>query len=227
MTEFYNGEEKLLVAVDSIIFGFKDGKLKLLIGKRIVEPGAGMWSLYGGFVRINEDLEEAARRVLYQYTGIKDIFMQQVGAFGKVNRDPGDRVISVAYCALINVDDYDTSLLDKYGLIWADLDNLPEMWGDHKEMINKSLNQLRHQISTEPLSFNLLPDLFTLTQLQNVYEAIIGHEVDKRNFRKRIKQMDFIEKTSLIDKVTSKRGASLYRFNKKAYDSDGEHSFKL
>ncbi len=227
MTEFYNGEEKLLVAVDSIIFGFKDGKLKLLIGKRIVEPGAGMWSLYGGFVRINEDLEEAARRVLYQYTGIKDIFMQQVGAFGKVNRDPGDRVVSVAYCALINVDDYDTSLLDKYGLIWADLDNLPEMWGDHKEMINKSLNQLRHQISTEPLSFNLLPDLFTLTQLQNVYEAIIGHEVDKRNFRKRIKQMDFIEKTSLIDKVTSKRGASLYRFNKKAYDSDGEHSFKL
>lgn len=227
MTEFYNGEEKLLVAVDSIIFGFKDGKLKLLIGKRIVEPGAGMWSLYGGFVRINEDLEEAARRVLYQYTGIKDIFMQQVGAFGKVNRDPGDRVVSVAYCALINVDDYDTSLLDKYGLIWANLDNLPEMWGDHKEMINKSLNQLRHQISTEPLSFNLLPDLFTLTQLQNVYEAIIGHEVDKRNFRKRIKQMDFIEKTSLIDKVTSKRGASLYRFNKKAYDSDGEHSFKL
>lgn len=227
MTEFYNGEEKLLVAVDSIIFGFKDGKLKLLIGKRIVEPGAGMWSLYGGFVRINEDLEEAARRVLYQYTGIKDIFMQQVGAFGKVNRDPGDRVVSVAYCALINVDDYDTSLLDKYGLIWADLDNLPEMWGDHKEMINKSLNQLRHQISTEPLSFNLLPDLFTLTQLQNVYEAIIGHEVDKRNFRKRIKQMDFIEKTSLIDKVTSKRGAFLYRFNKKAYDSDGEHSFKL
>lgn len=227
MTEFYNGEEKLLVAVDSIIFGFKDGKLKLLIGKRIVEPGAGMWSLYGGFVRINEDLEEAARRVLYQYTGIKDIFMQQVGAFGKVNRDPGDRVVSVAYCALINVDDYDTSLLDKYGLIWADLDNLPEMWGDHKEMINKSLNQLRHQISTEPLSFNLLPDLFTLTQLQNVYEAIIGHEVDKRNFRKRIKQMNFIEKTSLIDKVTSKRGASLYRFNKKAYDSDGEHSFKL
>lgn len=227
MTEFYNGEEKLLVAVDSIIFGFKDGKLQLLIGKRIVEPGAGMWSLYGGFVRYNEDLEEAARRVLYQYTGIKDIFMQQVGAFGKVHRDPGDRVISVAYCALINVDDYDTSLLGKYGLIWADLDNLPEMWGDHKEMINQSLKQLRNQISTEPLSFNLLPDLFTLTQLQNVYEAIIGHEVDKRNFRKRIKQMDFIEKTNLIDKITSKRGASLYRFNKKAYDSDSDHSFKL
>lgn len=227
MTEFYSQEDRLLVAVDSIILGFKDNRLKLLIGKRQFEPGAGMWSLYGGFVRKNESLEEAAHRVLYQYTGVKDIFMQQVGAFGEVNRDPGSRVISIAYCALINVDDYDTSLLEKYGLIWANLDELPTLWGDHPKMIHMALKQLRKQISTEPLGFNLLPDLFTLTQLQHVYEAILCEEIDKRNFRKRIKQIDFIEKTELIDKVTSKRGAALYRFNKRAYDNDDAPNFKL
>lgn len=215
----------MLVAVDSIILGFSEDKLKILIGRRRFEPGKGEWSLYGGFVQRNENLEDAARRVLYNLTGIKDIYMQQVGTFGKINRDPGDRVVSVVYCALINVKDYDSSLLEKYNLEWVYLTDMPHLFSDHDEMVALALQQLRSRVSTEPLSFNLLPDLFTLTQLQHVYEALLGTTIDKRNFRKRVKTMDFIEKTNLIDKVTSKRGAALYRFNKKAFGS--ESKFKL
>lgn len=215
----------MLVAVDSIILGFSEDKLKILIGRRRFEPGKGEWSLYGGFVQRDENLEDAARRVLYNLTGIKDIYMQQVGTFGKINRDPGDRVVSVVYCALINVKDYDSSLLEKYNLEWVYLTDMPHLFSDHDEMVALALQQLRSRVSTEPLSFNLLPDLFTLTQLQHVYEALLGATIDKRNFRKRVKTMDFIEKTNLIDKVTSKRGAALYRFNKKAFGVDSK--FKL
>ncbi len=225
MTEFYHDSEKLLVAVDCIILGFEDNKLKILIGRRKMEPGAGEWSLYGGFVKQDESLKDAAKRVLRGLTGIKDIYMRQVGAFGELDRDPGDRVISVVYCALINVADYDNTLLDKYGLTWVDMDKMPKLFSDHNKMVNQAIDQLRRHIKTEPLSFNLLPDLFTLTQLQNVYEAVLGEDLDKRNFRKRIKQIDFIEKTDLINKKTSKRGAALYRFNEKAYKDDPK--FKL
>lgn len=143
--------------------------------------------------------------------------MRQVGAFGETDRDPGDRVISIAYCALINVSDYDHKLLEENDLQWVDINNLPDLYGDHIEMVQIALSQLRKLINKDPLGFNLLPELFTLTQLQNVHEAILGVEIDKRNFRKRIKQIDFIEKTDLIDKVTSKRGAALYRINKEIY----------
>lgn len=214
---YYSEYSKVWVSVDCIIFGFEKGQLKLLIGKRQMDPGRGEWSLYGGFVNADESIEDAANRVLYELTGMKKVYMKQVGAFGEIDRDPGERVISIAYCALINVKDYDDKLRKKYGLEWVSKENMPPLYSDHEQMVKKAINLLRHRISTEPLSFNLLPNLFTLTQLQNVYEAILGEEIDKRNFRKRIKAIDFIEKTELIDKVTSKRGAALYRFNKKAY----------
>lgn len=225
MTKYYDEHSKVYVSVDCIIFGFKDNKLQLLIGKRKMDPGRGMWSLYGGFVNENESLEGAANRVLYELTGLKDIYMKQVGAFGAIDRDPGERVISIAYCALINVNDYDQALLFDHKLEWVYLEELPKLYSDHNKMVNKAISLLRKRISTEPISFNLLPELFTLTQLQHVYEAVLGEEIDKRNFRKRIKGIDFIEKTDFIDKQTSKRGAVLYRFNKKAYNEDP--SFKL
>lgn len=225
MTQYYREHSKVWVSVDCIVFGFENNQLKLLIGRRQMDPGRGEWSLYGGFVRDDESLDEAANRVLYSLTGLKEIYMKQVGAFGAVDRDPGERVISVAYCALINVNDYDDKLRQQYELEWADLGQLPKLYSDHNQMVNKAISLLRRRIKTEPLSFNLLPDLFTLTQLQLVYEAILGSPIDKRNFRKRIKQIDFIEKTELIDKKTSKRGAALYRFNKKMYADDP--TFKL
>lgn len=225
MTQYYREHSKVWVSVDCIVFGFENNQLKLLIGRRQMDPGRGEWSLYGGFVRDDESLDEAANRVLYTLTGLKEIYMKQVGAFGAVDRDPGERVISVAYCALINVGDYDDKLRQQYELEWVDLDQLPKLYSDHNQMVSKAISLLRRRIKTEPLSFNLLPDLFTLTQLQHVYEAILGGAIDKRNFRKRIKQIDFIEKTELIDKKTSKRGAALYRFNRKMYADDP--TFKL
>lgn len=225
MTEFYSGVHKAFVSVDCIIFGFEDNKLKLLLGKRKMDPGRGEWALYGGFVGTDESVDEAANRVLCELTGLKNLYMKQVHTFGAVDRDPGERVISVAYCALINVKDYDESLLQEHGVEWVELNKIPPLYSDHNEMVKRAISMLRRRINTEPLSFNLLPDLFTLTQLQHVYEAVLGEEIDKRNFRKRIKSIDFIEKTELIDKLTSKRGAALYRFNKRLYAEDP--SFKL
>lgn len=225
MTNYYSEHSKVWVSVDCIIFGFEADKLKLLIGRRQMDPGRGEWSLYGGFVGNDESLSEAASRVVFQLTGLKKLYLRQVGAYGAIDRDPGERVISVAYCALINVKDYDDKLREKYNLEWVSLPDLPQLYSDHNRMVNDAIGQLRRRINTEPISFNLLPDLFTLTQLQHVYEAVLENEIDKRNFRKRIKQIDFIEETELIDKLTSKRGAALYRFNRRAYDEDP--SFKL
>lgn len=220
MTNYYSEHSKLWVSVDCIVLGFEADKLKLLIGKRQMDPGRGEWSLYGGFVGPTEGLNDAANRVLYELTGLKKLYMKQVGAYGAIDRDPGERVISIAYCALINVADYDDNLRQQHGLQWVELTEMPQLFSDHNRMVYDTINMLRRHINTEPLSFNLLPELFTLTQLQHVYEAVLGEEIDKRNFRKRIKQIDFIEKTELIDKITSKRGAALYRFNKKIYAED-------
>ena len=222
---YYSQHAKVWVSVDCIIFGFDEGKLKVLIGRRLMDPGRGEWSLYGGFVDAEEGINEAAARTLEELTGLNNLYMRQVGAFGSVDRDPGERVISIAYYALINVNDYDERLRMEHGVEWMDVNSLPQLYSDHNEMVRKAQKLMRQKLRTEPIGFRLLPSLFTLTQLQRLYEAVNGEELDKRNFRKRIKEMDFIEKTELIDKSGSKRGAFLYRFNKKAYNEDP--NFKL
>ena len=225
MTTYYQEFQKVFLSVDCIIFGFEENKLKILIGKRKMDPGRGEWSLYGGFVRLDESVDDAAHRTLFELTGMRNIFMLQVGAFGSVNRDPGERVVSIAYFALINVKDYDRHLLQEHGVEWVNVDEIPPLYSDHREMVNKARKLMKAKIKTEPVGFRLLPSLFTLTQLQRLYEAVYGETLDKRNFRKRIKEMDFIEKTELIDKTTSKRGAYLYRFNRRVYNEDP--NFKL
>ena len=215
---FYNEHSKVWLSVDCIIFGFDEGKLKVLIGKRQMDPGRGEWSLYGGFVASDERVDDAATRTLYELTGLRNLFMRQVGAFGKVDRDPGERVVSIAYYALINVKDYDDELRLQHGVKWVDINEIPQLYSDHNEMVRKARKLMQQKLAQEPVGFRLLPSLFTLTQLQNLYEAVNGAELDKRNFRKRIKEMDFIEKTELVDKTSSKRGAYLYRFNKRAYN---------
>lgn len=217
MTTYYQDQQKVYVSVDCIVFGFDSGKLRVLIGRRKLEPGRGEWSLYGGFVGQDESLPDAANRVLFNLTGLHNLYMRQVGAFGNVDRDPGERVISVVYYALINVDEYSNVLKENHGVEWMDINAMPQLYSDHKMMIEDARKLMQEKLATEPIPFNLLPPLFTLTQLQHVYEAIMGEELDKRNFRKRIKDMDYIEKTELIDKMTSKRGAALYRFNKKKF----------
>ena len=222
---YYSQHAKVWLSVDCIIFGFDEGKLKVLIGKRQMDPGRGEWSLYGGFVSSDESVDDAATRTLYELTGLRNLFMRQVGAFGNVDRDPGERVVSIAYYALINVKDYDEELRLSHGVKWVDINEIPQLYSDHNEMVRKARKMMQQKLAQEPVGFRLLPNLFTLTQLQHLYEAVNGAELDKRNFRKRIKEMDFIEKTELVDKTSSKRGAYLYRFNKRAYNE--APNFKL
>ncbi len=222
---YYSQHSKVWVSVDCIIFGFDEGQLKVLIGRRQMEPGRGEWSLYGGFVAADESIDDAATRTVAKLTGLNNLYMRQVGAFGSVDRDPGERVISIAYYALINVKDYDESLRREHAVEWMNVEDLPRLYSDHNEMVSKARKLMRQKLRTEPVGFRLLPTLFTLTQLQKLYEAVTGEQLDKRNFRKRIKDMGFIEKTELIDKTGSKRGAFLYRFNKRAYRED--QNFKL
>ncbi len=213
MVSYYHEHPRMLVSVDCIVFGFDGRELRVLIGKRQMDPGRGEWSVYGGFVRSNESIDDAANRVLMELAGLRNQYLRQVGAFGRIDRDPGERVISIVYYALINVNDYDEKLREKHGVEWMAINDLPPLYSDHRSMIQKARQMMRETITHEPIGFRLLPKLFTLTQLQKVYEAISGEELDKRNFRKYINDMYYLERTELIDKKSSKRGAHLYRFN--------------
>lgn len=182
--------------------------------------------MMGGFVQANEDLDNAASRVLKELTGLEGVYMRQIGTFGSVHRDAGDRVISVAYMALLDIDKVDEKLKRQHAAHWEDIKTIPTLLFDHNIMVERALKFLREHISTRPVGFQLLPELFTLTQLQSLHEAILGEHLDKRNFRKRVNELPFIEKTDQIDKVTSRRGAALFRFNQKDF-LRGELPFKL
>ncbi|MCI9285668.1 MAG: NUDIX hydrolase [Muribaculaceae bacterium] len=219
MTDCYSHHSRFYVSVDCIIFGVSDGKLNVLLTERNFEPEKGKWSLMGGFVREGESVDEAASRVLLELTGLRGTFMRQVKTFGDIGRDPGARVISVAYYALLTPDLIDEAVLHEYNACWNDVNNLPELGFDHPEMIVKARAQLCRRIATEPIAFRLLPDMFTLTQLQTLYELILDEQLDKRNFRKRVAENPCIEPTGIIDKTGSRRGAMLYRFNYDSYKS--------
>ena len=217
MTTYYNINPQFYVSLDCIIFGFDKGSLKLLLLKRNFEPAKGSWSLMGGFVQDGESVDDAAKRVLAELTGLENVYMEQVGTFGEVDRDPGERVISVAYYALININEYDRNLVQQHNAHWAEINEIPPLVFDHPQMVKQARIMLQKKASSEPIGFNLLPSLFTLFQLQSLYEAIYGEPLDKRNFRKRVADLNYIEKTDKIDKTGSKRGAALYKFNENAY----------
>ena len=208
MTTYYNINPRFYVSVDCIIFGFDKGSLKLLLLKRNFEPAKGSWSLMGGFVQDGESVDDAAKRVLAELTGLENVYMEQVGTFGEV---------SVAYYALININEYDRNLVQQHNAHWAEINEIPPLVFDHPQMVKQARIMLQKKASSEPIGFNLLPSLFTLFQLQSLYEAIYGEPLDKRNFRKRVADLNYIEKTDKIDKTGSKRGAALYKFNENAY----------
>lgn len=222
---YYQEHAKFYVAVDCIIFGFDSEGLKLLLIRRDFEPAKGELSLMGGFVEDNESTDEAARRVLRSLTGLENVYLDQVGAFGEVKRDPGERVISIAYCALIDTRRHNSELVKKNNAFWININDVPQLGFDHNEMVKDALKLLRRKCSDHPIAFNLLPTEFTLAQFQHLYESLYGETLDKRNFRKKVAEMDYIEKTGKIDKSSSKRGAALYKFNKKRYDK--KRNFKL
>lgn len=222
---FYASSPRHLVAVDCIIFGFEGGKLKLLIMQRKVDPMEGAWSLVGGFVQEGESTDSAATRVLQQTTGIDDIYMDQLQCYGDVQRDTGARVISIAYYALINIQEHDRVMATEYGAHWLELHQIPELIFDHTQMLQDALARLRDKARFHPLGFELLPEKFSLPQLRNLYEEIYQRELDKRNFRKKILAMGILEKLDEKDKSTSKKGANLYRFDKQKYEALTRHGF--
>lgn len=223
----YSRHARHLVAVDCIIFGYNtsEKEIKLLLIKRSFEPSKGKWSLAGGFVEENESLNEAARRILRTLTGLEIACLNQSHSYGDTDRDPGARVISTAYCALIKILDIDKELTVQNGAHWRALDKFPELIFDHGAMVRRALIDLQEQVRVKPVGFELLPDKFTLVQLQELYEAIYQRSIDRRNFRKKILSMDILEKLEEKEKETSKKGAFYYRFIKERYERLEEKGF--
>jgi 8-oxo-dGTP diphosphatase len=225
--KIYSKVSKHLVAVDCIIFGYDiiEKEIKLLLIKRSFEPAKGKWSLAGGFVEENESLDEAASRILYNLTGLKNVYMEQSITYGRVNRDPGARVISTSYFALIKIQDIDNGLKDHNGAHWRSISKLPELIFDHLEMVKSALDELQRQLKIKPVGFELLPEKFTLVQLQDLYEALYQRNIDKRNFRKKILSMNLLEKMDEKEKITSKKGAFYYKFIPEKYRSFRKNGF--
>lgn len=215
---YYKDKTQYYVAVDCVIFGFENDQLKLLLYKRDFEPEKGQWSLMGGFLHENENLDMAAYRVLAKITGLRNIYMEQMYAFSEINRDPAARVLSVGYFSLINIQDYDFALLKKYGNEWFTIEDLPSLIFDHREIVDKALRKLKARAKNQPIGFELLPENFTITQLRNLYEAIYQCKLDPANFRRKILDMQLLDRLPIKDKSSSRRGAYLYSFNREKYE---------
>ncbi len=194
----YALHEKHYVAVDCVIFGYEQEELKVLLYRRGFEPSAGKWSLLGGFVGINETLGDAARRVLYNTTGLQNIYQEQVHAFSRPDRDPAGRVISVAYYALIRINQQDSDLIREHGAQWWPISRLPKLIFDHQEMVNSSLLSLQNKAGTGLVGKELLGDTFTLTNLKRLYEAIFQRNLDAGNFRKKILSLGILQNTGRV-----------------------------
>lgn len=216
--EQYGNATPILVAVDCIIFGVHENELKLLIFRREVEPLAGQWSLIGDFIKKDESVNVAASRVLQELTGLKDIFMEQLHSFGDKERDPGDRVISIAYWSLIKIDQLHLDFeIKDHESKWVSFNQIPDLVLDHKVMVEKAINMLREKARFHPIGFELLPEEFTLKQLLTVYEAIYNRNIDDRNFRKKILSSGLLERLDKKDKSTSRKGSFLFKFNSGTY----------
>ena len=218
MAQFYQQEDKHFVSVDCIILGFKGNAIHVLIIKRKFDPLKGERSLMGGFVKQGESVNDTVARVVKEYTGIENVYWEQVGTYGDINRDIAGRVISIVYYALINLELFDETLMKKFDAEWVNINEVGALILDHNQFLTDTLRLMRRRTATRPTGFNLLPEKFTLPQLQSLYEAIYQTSLDKRNFRKKIFEMDILEKLDEKDKNASKRGAYYYRFNKEKYD---------
>lgn len=217
-TNIYTAQQNILVAVDCIIFGFDSKNLKLLLFRRKVEPSKGLWSLIGAFIKDEQSINDGAKQILFETTGLKDIYLEQLKTYGDVHRDIAGRVISVAYYSLISVNEFELESVEKYDAHWFDLNEIPELIFDHGQMVKDSIEQLRTKAKHQPIGFNLLPKYFTIPELQTLYESIYQRPLDSRNFRKKILSLDILTKTNKKDKSGSKKGAFLYTFNKVKFD---------
>lgn len=218
----YRDHEKIYLAVDCVIFGYEDNDLKILIYPRGFDPFKGKWSLLGGFVKRDETLGDASRRILLKTTGLTNIYQEQVHSFSRLDRDPAERVVSTSYYALVRIDKHDKNLSKDKGARWWSVNKIPDLVLDHNEMVDKALENLRQKARMEIVGRDLLGDMFTLTNLKNLYEAIFQKQFDTSNFRKKMLSLDMLERTEIKDFSESKKGAYLYK-----YKSSGSTEAKL
>lgn len=214
---FYQEHPKFYIAVDCIIFGFEKEELKILLIKRNMEPCKGQWSLMGGFLQKGENLDKAASRILEELTGLKDVYMEQSYTYSEVERDTAARVLSTAYFALIQIDEFKKDTIQNKNAKWWNVNNLPLLVFDHNNMIVKALHILQRKSKVAPIGFELLPEKFTIPQLQSLYEAILQKSLDKRNFRKKILKSNVLDQLEEKDKKNSKKGAYFFQFNRNKY----------
>lgn len=213
----YTHPSRILVALDCIIFGFDGDDIKLLLIKRNFEPELGKWSLMGGFLNEDEDLEAAAQRILYTLTGLKNNYLEQLQTFGAINRDPVERTISVVYYALVNSQEQDMDAIRAHNAYWINLDTKPDLIFDHNTMVEQALNQLRYKAALHAIGFELLPEKFTIPQLQKLYEAIYSRKLDRRNFSRKIMSTGLLLSTGEKDNKSVTKKGLLYRLNTEKY----------
>ena len=225
MLNNYSKEDKALLAVDCIIFGFDGEDLKVLLIKRDFEPEKGKWSLIGGFLKKEEDLDKAAIRVLDHLTGLDNVYMEQFYVFSKVDRDPEERTISVAYYALIDIDSHNNKGTHLETAKWFSLKEAPELIFDHDQMLEKAVARLKRRTKIKPIGFELLPDKFTMLQLQNLYESVLDEKLDKRNFTSKINALGILVRLDEKDKSSSKKGSYLYQFDTDKYNEKLKDGF--
>jgi 8-oxo-dGTP diphosphatase len=206
------------LTVDCVVFGLDDEDLKVLLMQRALPPFEGQWALPGGFVRVDETLEDAARRELEEETGLRNVFLEQLYTFGDVERDPRERVVTVAYYALVNLSDHKVhATTDARDAAWFGAHDVPSLPFDHPDILQIALERLRGKLRYQPIGFELLPKKFTLSQLQHLYELVLERELDKRNFRKRVLAMDLLIETDEVEQDVAHRAARLYQFDERKY----------
>ncbi|HUQ67070.1 MAG TPA: NUDIX domain-containing protein [Flavitalea sp.] len=213
----YKGQHHILVALDCIIFGFDGKDIKLLLIQRGFEPEKGKWSLVGGFLQPEESLDEAANRVLKHLTGLEGVYMEQLQVFSEIERDPIERTISVCYFALIDIHQYETQISDQYHAEWFLLSEKPRLIFDHDEMVSLAQKQLRYKAALHPILFQLLPEKFTIPQLQTLYESMYDTLFDNRNFTRKVMSTGLIIKLNGKEKSGSRKGAFYYKLDKRAF----------
>ena len=216
------------LTVDVVLFGLDEGDLKVLLIQRGLKPFAGKWALPGGFVRLDETLDEAARRELAEETGVRDVFLEQLYTFGTVKRDPRERVVSVAYYALVKLAAHRLNAsTDASAAAWFSADEVPSLAFDHADILATALRRLKGKVRYEPIGFELLPEKFTLSQLQHLYEVCLEEPLDKRNFRKKILGMSLLMETDEIEQDVAHRAARLYRFDARRYEQLKKRGFSF
>lgn len=207
------------ITVDCVIFGFDENELKVLLIRADLDVYKGMWSVLGEIMHDNEELDEAATRILRERTGMDDVYLDQVRAFSGLDRHPGGRVLTVAYCSLLNINHHQLKIHD-HELHWHIFSSITELSFDHKKILDECYKWLQKRIQEHPLGFNLLPDKFSLRELQNLYEAILNIKLDRRNFRKKFASMDLLIDVGEMEENVPHRPGKLYKFNFEKYEKN-------